>query len=194
MTTEFFAQLHPKLVHFPIALFMIYFLFETLGALLKKEWLSNAAMILLTLAILSSFASLLTGNLAEKVGSDLDVNVRIWSKLTEAHESWANITTWYFAVVFAARLLYLVNIQIKKKFTNLLHTARYGFVVLGLVGCYFVFRTGHAGGEIVYESNLIQAMQDRVKEKAEEAKSKQEQGTKSGSDSKESKASDKDEK
>jgi len=43
MSPEFIAQLHPKIVHFPIALLLTYAFLETLGAVWRKEFISKAA-------------------------------------------------------------------------------------------------------------------------------------------------------
>ena len=43
---NFLIPFHPKLVHFPIALFMTAFLFEILGRFLKKDMLSQAAVLI----------------------------------------------------------------------------------------------------------------------------------------------------
>ena len=66
---EILAGLHPRLVHFPIAFFVLYFLLETAGVMLKKEFLTKAAYIVLGLGILSALAAVLTGNQAHEVAA-----------------------------------------------------------------------------------------------------------------------------
>ena len=61
---EFLAGLHPQIVHFPIALLILYSIFEILGILLKKDFLQKSAYLLLGLGVLVSVAAVLTGNQA----------------------------------------------------------------------------------------------------------------------------------
>ncbi|CUS92062.1 hypothetical protein JGI6_01581, partial [Candidatus Kryptonium thompsonii] len=39
--------LHPMLVHFPIALFTSYIIFEILWMIFQKDWLKNSSVLLL---------------------------------------------------------------------------------------------------------------------------------------------------
>lgn len=175
MSPEFVAQFHPKIVHFPIALFLLYALFELLGAVLKKDFLTKAAALLLGLGVLSALVALYTGNQAlayVSVVDGSDVGPVPMKHLTE-HEEWANWTTWYFAALLGLRVLYILFVVIKKKFPALLYSAKYAFVVLALAGGYLVFRTGHEGGEEVYSTNLLhkiseyeKAVRDSVANKA----------------------------
>ena len=40
---EFLAQLHPKIIHFPIAFLLIYVLLEITGVITKKDFYLKAA-------------------------------------------------------------------------------------------------------------------------------------------------------
>jgi uncharacterized membrane protein len=65
----------------------------------------------------------------------------------EEHENYANITIWYFAALLVLRTF----LVFKKKFTDVF---KYAFVVLALIGGYFVFQTGDHGGRMVYEHGI----------------------------------------
>jgi uncharacterized membrane protein len=160
MSPEFVAQFHPQIVHFPIALFLTYALFETLGAVLKKDFFSKAAALLLALGVISALAALYTGNQAlnyVNVVDASDIGPVPMQHLSE-HEDWANLTVWYFTGLLVLRVLYILYVVIKKKFPFLIHNAKYGFAILALAGSYLVFRTGQEGGEEVYRTSFIKKL------------------------------------
>lgn len=141
---EFLSVIHPKIVHFPIAFLLGYFLFEALGIIFKKEFLSKAAHLLLFLGVLGALAAVLSGHQAEEA-------FEYWNKqsgeLMEEHEFYANITLWYFAALLVLRTF----VTLRKKFVGMV---QYVIVVLALVGVYFVFQTGEHGGKMVYEHGV----------------------------------------
>ncbi|MHB1688132.1 MAG: DUF2231 domain-containing protein [Ignavibacteriaceae bacterium] len=142
---EFLAQLHPKIVHFPIALLSVYVLLEITGVIFKKDLFSKTAHLILLLGVLGALAAVLTGNQAEDVA-------HLWHKLganinldaIENHSDYANITLWYFAGLLVLRTFVVLN----KKFTGYL---KYIFVVLSLLGLFFIYQTGNYGGKLVYD-------------------------------------------
>lgn len=142
---EFIAGLHPKFVHFPIALFLLYTLFEIAGIIIKKEFLNKAAFIILLLSIMGAVAAVLTGNQASAVAeklSDLDVNIPLGA--VSKHEDYANYAMWYMFLLAALRTYLLV----KKKFTGKL---KYLFIIFSLVGSFLVFEAALLGGKLVYQ-------------------------------------------
>ena len=145
---EFLAGLHPQIVHFPIVLFIIYALFEILGTITKKEFLSKTAHILLLLGVLGAVAAVLTGNQAEALASSWEKQGAIiqFHAIGE-HEEFANITLWFFVGLLVLRTV----ADLKKKFIGYI---KYIFVVLTLVGCYFVYQTGDHGGKLVYKYGI----------------------------------------
>ena len=141
---EFLSAFHPKVVHFPIAFLLGYFLFELLGIILKKEFLSKAAHLLLFLGVLGAVAALLTGRAAEEA---FDYWNKQSGELLEEHEMYANLTLWYFAALLVLRTF----VAFKKKFVGIV---QYVILVLAMVGVYFVFQTGEHGGKMVYEHGV----------------------------------------
>ena len=141
---EFLSSIHPKVIHFPIALLLCYFLFELLGILLKKDFLSKAAHLLLFLGVLGALAAVLTGREAEDA-------FEYWNKITggllEEHEMYANLTLWYFTGLLALRSV----IAFKHNFVGIV---RYVVLVLAVVGIYFIYQTGEYGGKMVYEHGV----------------------------------------
>lgn len=141
---EFLAELHPVLVHFPIAFLILYSIFETAGVIMDKKYLLKSALIILTLGVIASVEAALTGNKAAEL---LQVNGLLSAEikeLTEDHEYWATITLWFYFFVLAAR----TYLTVKKKFIG---NIRYIFVVLSVIGVFFVFKTGEYGGKLVFD-------------------------------------------
>jgi uncharacterized membrane protein len=147
MNMEFLADLHPKVIHFPIAFFILYFLFESTGILLKKEYLLKSAFIVLILGLFFSLISVLTGNQAHQVVKQVQIDSALHNDLIEQHELFATITLWYFVAVSVFRTYLLVN----NKFVNKI---RYVFIILGLVGSLLIYLTGTFGGELVFKYGI----------------------------------------
>jgi len=142
---EFLAGLHPKLVHFPIVLLLCYVVLEVIAAFSKKEVFSKAAHITLFLGVVMTLLAVLTGHQAEEVASKWDdAGAIIPFKAIGEHEDFANLTLWYFVALLVIRTV----LVLKKKFTT---NIKYIFVVLALVGTYFVYQVGEHGGKLVYK-------------------------------------------
>jgi len=145
---EILSKIHPFVVHFPIALFVLYFLLETLGTILKKDFFSKTALLVLALGVLSSLAAVLTGNQAhEAVKNILLNNPNNLPALIEQHENYATLSLWYFTAILFGR----VYLTIKNKFDV---KYRYLFIVLGALGCVLIYFTGYFGGILVYDYGI----------------------------------------
>jgi uncharacterized membrane protein len=142
---DFLSQLHPKVVHYPIALFVIYALLETIGVLFKKDFFSKSAYLILFLGTLGAIAAVLTGNSAADVIHQLNKSKIIipYSAVSE-HSDYANFTIWFFS-----GLLVLRTFVVLKK--NFLGAIRIAFVILSFIGVFLVYKTGELGGRLVYK-------------------------------------------
>jgi uncharacterized membrane protein len=142
---EFLAENHPRVIHFAIALLMVYPLFEILALLFKKEYLEKSAHIILFIAVLSALGAVVTGNQAEAVAELWEEKGAImpFGEINE-HEEYATITLWYFTALLMIRTF----LVLKKKFSGIL---RYIFLILVISGIYFVVETGEHGGRLVYK-------------------------------------------
>ncbi len=142
---DFLARLHPEVVHFPIAFFIIYSLLEILGAVLKKDFFSKTAHLFLFLGVLGAVAAVLTGNSAESAAGLLaKTGVNIPKSAIGVHEDFATFTLWYFAGLLFLRTMYVL----KKKFSG---SIKYIFAVLSVAGALLVYNTGRLGGKLVYK-------------------------------------------
>ncbi len=145
---EFLAQIHPEAVHFPIAFLLAYVLFEILGIILKKEFLSKTAHLFLLLGVLGLIAAVLTGNQAKDIAHKLSKKGESISfKAINEHEDYANITLWFFAALLVLRTMAVI----KKRFLGII---KYSFVILSLIGAFLVYETAGHGGTLVYKHGI----------------------------------------
>ncbi|MCE1188120.1 MAG: hypothetical protein LWX56_03180 [Ignavibacteria bacterium] len=156
---EFLAQFHPKIVHFPIALFITYAFLEATAVVWKKDFIRNAAFLLLGLGVLSALAALFTGNQAASMAEKWDeAGVKVISaipfQVMRHHEEWATITTWWFTGLLILRVLVYLYIQRKNRYPQFKVFAFPIIAILALVGCYFLFETGEHGGHLVYKKGV----------------------------------------
>jgi uncharacterized membrane protein len=155
---EFLSQLHPQVVHFPIAFMAIYAVLEITGILTGKEFFQKAAYLFLFLGVLSAIAAVITGNQAAEVASKWkDQGADIPTGLISEHEEYATITMWYFTGLLVLRTFLFV----KKKFHGLV---KYLFILLAVVGLYLIYQTGDHGGKLVYDHGVgTQLKKDEIK-------------------------------
>jgi uncharacterized membrane protein len=145
---EFLAQLHPDVVHFPIAFLLAYVLLEILGIILKKEFLSKTAHLFLFLGLLGLIAAVLTGNQAKDIAHNLSKKgVSISFNDINEHEDYANIALWFFAALLVLRTIAVI----KKRFTGII---KYSFIVFALIGAFLIYETGEHGGRLVYKHGI----------------------------------------
>ncbi len=145
---DFLAGLHPKIVHFPIALLSAYALLEIIGIVFKNEFLSKTAHLFLFLGVLGALAAVLTGNQAEEAAELLEKQGAIiqFHAISE-HSDFANYTLWFFSALLVGRTF----LVLKKKFQGKI---KYLFIVLALAGFLLVFETGERGGKLVYKYGI----------------------------------------
>jgi uncharacterized membrane protein len=138
---EFLAELHPFVVHYPIALLSLYAVLEILGVVIKKKFLSDVAYLLLILGAIGAFLGALTGNQAAAA-------YKYWneqsSSVLESHQLFATITIWYSIALVILRTVLIV----KNKFVGPL---KYLFIVLAIVVLILVYKTGEYGGRMTYD-------------------------------------------
>ena len=135
---NFLIPLHPKLVHFPIALIITALFFELLSRLFKKNLLSEAAVLVYCFAVVFTPIVVLSG-LSEQ--SRLHLNHPI---LTQ-HKTFALLTMWMATV--SLPILWLLNKFFPKSFKNL-------FLLLLIILSITVSLAAFYGGKMVYEYSV----------------------------------------
>jgi uncharacterized membrane protein len=128
-------ELHPSVVHFPIALVTVGALFSVLYLALRREWLRWFAPVLLSLALLGSVAAYFSGQAAEDRAEEIGVP----EAALEEHES-AGI--WALGLIALASLLSWAT-----------HVPKRGVWLATLIAVLAVaatLRTGHLGGQLVF--------------------------------------------
>ncbi|OGU66353.1 MAG: hypothetical protein A2499_18975 [Stygiobacter sp. RIFOXYC12_FULL_38_8] len=142
---EFLVNMHPVIIHFPIAFFVAYFLLEVAALVTKKDSLCKMAAIFLGAGVIFALIAVLTGNQAHEVLKPvLRMKPSYIKEAIENHEQFATITLWFFFAMLVLR----VYLLIKK---NLSPNWRFVFFVLALLGMFFVYQTGILGGKLVYD-------------------------------------------
>jgi len=144
---DFLSTLHPKIIHFPIALFVVYALLELIGVVAKKNDFSKAAYILLLIGMLGAFAAVLTGHQAEDAWKSWTAGSH---GLLEEHETFATFSLWYYFLVVILRTAFVIQVEVKKKYSDSAMKIKTGFVLLALLGCFLIYKTGEYGGKMVY--------------------------------------------
>ncbi len=131
-------HLHPMVVHFPVALIVVGFLFEFIFLFYKKEnCFPKTGLYLMVLGTLGAIAAYLTG---EFFTNDLTGSA---GEVQETHELFALIT---MITMIIATLLRVYLIIKKKETTNL----KWVFFSLYALGAVMVGVTGYFGGSLVF--------------------------------------------
>nr|MCU0332148.1 DUF2231 domain-containing protein [Ignavibacteriaceae bacterium] len=139
METSFLAEIHPKVVHFPVALLTTYAFLEIIGIVFKNEFLSKSALLILCLGVVTAFFAVLTGNQAF-------AHFTFWSDeskaLLDKHQTYATYLLWFSVLVCALRIYFVI----KKKFISF---TQYLFILFAIVILFLVYETGTHGGDLV---------------------------------------------
>lgn len=131
----FGLEMHPAIVHFPIALGIVGALFAVAYLVFRKEWLRWFAPILLTLALLGAVAAYFSGQSAEDRAEELNVP-------HEALEEHEESSFWVLGLFGLATLLSWAT-----------HSKRRGEWIAALIAVMAaaaVVRTGSLGGHLVF--------------------------------------------
>ena len=150
---EFLSVIHPRIVHFPVALFIFYFFLEMSGIIFKKDFMLKTAYLMLAAGVLTALIAVLTGNQAYAAVKLLARNKTGLNDLIEIHENYATVTVWYFS----ALLIFRTYLLVKKKFWESITSngkLRYLLIVIGLIGCYLIYMTGIHGGDLVFKHGI----------------------------------------
>ena len=135
-----FNHLHPMIVHFPIALLFVGFLFDAIGIFSKKEFFMRAGFYLLLLGAVGVVSAYLSGNYAGEGVSETGA----LKQALETHEDAATISLW---LIVSAAVIRIVMVLLKK-YTGIFKWVAFFIFFLGIIS---IARTGSYGGELVYK-------------------------------------------
>jgi uncharacterized membrane protein len=97
------AELHPVVVHFPIALLIASVALDFAGIALRRAGLTTAATWCLVLGVPGAFAALFSGWLSER-----DISLALAGSLLHIHKVFAVVTSLSFSLLLLVRLLWLL--------------------------------------------------------------------------------------
>ncbi len=133
-------QLHPMIVHFPIALVIIGFLSDMAGLVTKRSFFTSAGLYLILLGSVGTVAAYLSGDIA---GDGIEEFGALGQAL-ETHESAALLAVWSMAALGVLRLV----LALTKRMTG---WRQWAMVILLGLGMGTVARAAHYGGQLVYK-------------------------------------------
>lgn len=133
------THLHAMVVHFPIALLMIGFLFEAISFFYKKEFFRQSAFYLLILGMFGTVVSYLAGNAA---GAGMEEG--LLNKAMNLHEQAATISLW-LAIITALVYAVIYFLKSNKSWLRVIGV----LLFTGVIGS--IARTGYLGGQLVYK-------------------------------------------
>jgi len=146
-------NLHPAVVHFPVALFLTALLFDVACLLVRRaRWLDPAAAALYALAAISAVVAYRAGRAAED--SLVGIAPAIEPLLAE-HADWAWWTVWAFTTVAAVRVA--IAWSDRHLLERGIVTARLAVLAAALAGAWLLFETAEHGGALVYRHGVAVA-------------------------------------
>lgn len=137
-------NIHPMLVHFPIAILGIAIFFDFVSFFLpqeKKWWTEEATAFLYGVGAAAAIIIYYTGTLAaDSVNASASAE-----KVMGMHQGWAWWTIWFYGIYAAARIA-------ATWWTSSRHRLKFhlGFFVLSFIGMYFLYQTGDHGAKMVF--------------------------------------------
>lgn len=134
--SKLFAQWHPVLVHFPIALLYFAVCLDLFGFVTKNAKAAWGGLVLTAAGTVGLMMAFITGNYAEIVAA----HQLIPQKPIGDHEAWATATSWTFILLTAWRSYLPAGSR---------RLAQYLVAAVLTLGCLTV--TGYKGGRLVYD-------------------------------------------
>lgn len=136
-------NLHPLIIHFPIALLTVGVLCDFLGSILKRQSLTNTGWWAQLFGILGIAAAVTSGFLAEASVGHNDAAHTIMEK----HKFISLVSLGFFAILFIWR-------SVKRSALPAAKASLAAYFVIGLLGVSTMLYGAHWGGHLVYDYGI----------------------------------------
>jgi len=138
-------NIHPIIVHLPIAALLLAVFFDLLSLIFKRqEWLSKAAISLYVIVAIGAILAVFTG---EQAAKQLMIPKSMYHDIGE-HAEWGKATAWFFGIYALLRLF--IRWRKRKKSNSL----KFGVFLISLVGVFLLIETGDHGAKLVFKHGI----------------------------------------
>ena len=152
MLPDWAPNVHPLVVHFPIALLFVGALVDAVALVVRERhpWVRTSAVGLYALGALGTAVAFLTGRDAS---DSVDLPAQALTTLN-AHADWALTLVWFSGLYALARVTALRYDRERRL------TVHLPLAALGVVGLFLVQQTAERGGQMVYQYGVAVASGD----------------------------------
>ena len=138
---EWAPNLHPMIVHFPIAILFLALIFDLAAIIFRNvNWFRYSAGSLFIVGAVFTIAIYFSGNQAADTVNPSALAIPVLSD----HADLALITVWFFSIYAIVRFIILWKDLNLKWFYSLF------IFLIGAIGAFFLFETAEHGAELVY--------------------------------------------
>ncbi len=142
---EWAPNIHPLIIHFPIALISLAVLLDISSLFLKTQtWLRSSVLALYTFAAIGAVSAYFSGR---EAADSLEIPTRAYTAISQ-HADWGLYTAIFLALYVIIRLV------LRKKTFSLKRNGYFFFLILGVIGFFLVSQTAELGGRLVFEFGL----------------------------------------
>jgi len=139
-------NIHPLIIHFPIALLLVAVFIDTVSIWFHRTWLYKSALMMYLFGTLAAITAYITGRIAAD-----SVNPPFNAELTMSkHSDMALYTVLFFSIYTILRLILQKKIDPENKFLRLAALA------VALAGIFLLISTADLGGKLVFKYGVGQ--------------------------------------
>ena len=132
-------NLHPLIVHFPIALILIGVFCDAIGILTRRDFFLNAGYLLFSTGAVFGIAAAGTGQSTAEIAQYIDGIADDLSR----HETFGTAAAW----LSVALVMFRTHFTLKKRFSGII---RHIYLALALSVAGLIGAAGYTGGQLVY--------------------------------------------